>query len=538
LSKAKTIRIGGGGGFYGDRVSAPINLLKTSQIDYLILDYLAELTMSILAKQRAREREGGWAVDLADWLGSGGITLLRDRSVRLVTNAGGANPRACAEHVLALAIEDGWSDCKVAVVIGDDLVGRVGELLEAGEYLRHLETDEPITAIRRRLASANAYLGAGGISRALDRGADIVITGRVADASLVVGPMIYESGWASRAEISGSPLCGPVTEWADVAGDDALNLLASWTVAGHLIECGAQSSGGNHTGWIDQPDLGRLGYPIAEIGVDGSLQLTKPKGSGGRLSRLTVCEQLVYEIADPKAYLTPDVIVDLSNVQIEDSGVNRVKVSGAKGSQMPSKLKVSASHQDGWFASAQLLIPGPNAVMRAQVTDETLRSRLDEEGLDSLNICTEIYGGGATVLPGIPIDECEPPEVIIRWAVSSQSRRQVIDFGREIAPLVLTGPAGVAGYSARPRPRSQFRYWPSLIERGHVESKVRVELLDSKIENLPRPLLNSMRMWLGQAQSTLEHELTDRLERMHRRAPEGRRKRVSGAILERLKGDT
>ena len=534
MATPHAVRIGGGGGFYGDRLVAPIELLQTGELDYLIIDYLAELTMSILAKQRSRDRHAGWATDLMEWLGAGGIQELRKSSTRLITNAGGAHPEACAKIVLALAIESGWDDCRVGVVTGDDLMPYMSTLIDSGARLNHMEDGDSITSVLDKLASANAYIGAGPIARALERGADIVITGRVADASLTVGPMVHEIGWAARAEAKGLPLCGPIENWAPEA-DAALVLIASWTIAGHLIECGAQVTGGNATDWNTQPDLGNLGYPIACVDIDGGVLITKPPASGGRLDRLAVAEQLVYEIGDPAAYPTPDVVVDMRAIEL-DEVEDGVRMKGALGQPRPEQLKISASFSDGWFASSSLLVPGPDTLARAQRLDETIRTRLDAVGLIDLEVHTEFHGSGTTLPPGLEIEVNDPPEILIRWAVRSASRRQVVEFGREVAPLVLTGPAGVSGYGARPRPRAQFRFWPALIERSHVEPRVALEILDSRLEDLPRPVLTQLRLWLGQVHSFIEHELTDRLERLQRNAPEGRTRRIASAVLERLKG--
>ena len=536
---APVVRIGGAGGFYGDRVRAPVEMLESTQLDYLTMDYLAELTMSILAKQRARDRHAGWAADLADWLGSGGIEALRSGGVRLVTNAGGANPRACAEEVLSLAIEEGWEDCRVALVTGDDLIPGLNRLNEVGESLDHMETGEGISSVRARLSSVNAYLGAGAISRALARGVDIVVTGRGADPALTLGCMLHHAGWAARAEAAGLPLAGPVHTWAPPDEEDVLDRMAGWTLAGHLIECGAQITGGNSSDWADVPDLARVGYPVAEVHLDGTCVITKPEASGGRVSRRTVAEQLVYEIGDPAEYVTPDVGLDLRQVELEDVGEERVRVSGCRGTPPPERLKVSAAYRDGWFAAAELLVGGEEAEARAHKADDVLRERLSLAGVKEARIGTELFGTGSADLPGLPVAGAAAPEVLIRWAIASPHRRDVITFSREVAPLVLTGPAGVSGYSARAKPREQHRFWPALVERGIVEEGVQLEVLQrDTFEGLGRPALEVLRIRVSQASARLERELMDWLDQIKRTVPEDRlRRRMADRLLELRRGD-
>ncbi len=472
----RIVRIGGGGGFWGDRVEAPIELLREEPLDYLMIDYLAELTMSIMAKQMARDTDAGWATDLGDWLAIGGMQALHERGVRLVTNAGGANPSACAAAVLDIAESVGWTDCRVAVISGDDILPRIDDLIEGGEGMEHMETRQPLTDSGRSLLAANAYLGAGPIGAALGAGADIVITGRVADPSLLVGCMLHAAGWVERANDLSLDRSSPVDEWAPDSVMSPLNDLAQWTIAGHLIECGSQVCGGNSTDWETMPDLGGLALPVAEVGLHGSVTITRAMHGGGRVDRRTVAEQLVYEISDPTCYITPDVIVDISEVTLTEVAPNRVRMAGAAGTARPERLKVSASLEAGWFASSSLLVPGPDAMDRARATDATLRNRLADTDLD---IRSELIGAGMTLPPGIDPSwhVSEPTEVMLRWAVVGDDRDEVIHFSREVAPLVLTGPGGVSGYGARGRPRRQLQHWPTLIERSLIESAVHCDIL-------------------------------------------------------------
>jgi hypothetical protein len=474
----RVIRIGSGGGFWGDRPLAPIELLKRENLDYLMIDYLAELTLSIMSKQKRRDARSGWATDLELWLEAGGIDLLRRKSVKLVTNAGGANPKSCAKMVLELANRNGWHDCKVGVVTGDDLLPNLGFILENGEDLSNLESGEGILESGAEMMSANAYLGAGPIASALELGADIVITGRVADASLAVGSMLHSAGWATNAFANGLNHNSTVAEWAPDGIKNPLDILAQWTIAGHLIECGAQVSGGNSSDWSEVPSLTTLTLPIAEIRADGNVRITRARGSGGMVNRRVVAEQLVYEIGNPAKYITPDVICDLRNVTIEDVEEDVVEVAGTRGLPEPLKLKVSGAIEGGWFAASSLLVSGPDAIEKAKVADSTLRGRLAD--CEDMEIYTEFIGAGITLpteIRKLVLPHLNPPEITLRMAVASPNRDDIILFSQEVAPLVLTGPAGIGGYGARPRPRRQLQFWPSLISREFVNSSVRVDLI-------------------------------------------------------------
>ena len=477
-AESDTARIGGAGGFWGDRVLEPVELLKHEKLDYVMFDYLAELTLSIMAKQRARNSETGWATDLVDWLSQGGLTELQAQGVKLVTNAGGANPESCARAVLEIARNNGWNNCKIAVVTGDDLLARLDFLFADGHHLSHMETEELLSETEATIIASNAYLGAGPIGAALEAGADLVITGRVADASMLVGCMLHKSGWAANAVELGLSRTEKIADWAPEGVISPLDILAQWTVAGHLIECGSQVCGGNSSDWQTIPDLDDLALPVAEVGADGSVVITRALRGGGRVDRRIVAEQLIYEIGDPAAYITPDVVVDLRQVTLSDESHERVTVMGARGLSQPEDLKISGAVEAGWFAASSLLVSGPDSRARATLCDETLRGRLD--CCEDLEIHSELVGTGITLPPGFAIQMVnreDPPEVLIRWAATSRDREEVIRFSREVAPLVLTGPGGVCGYGARARPRRQLRHWPSLLPRELVEPQVKVEIL-------------------------------------------------------------
>jgi hypothetical protein len=449
---ATSVRIGNGCGFWGDNRDAPVLLAQSGRLDYLTLEYLAELTMSILALQKQRDPQAGFAGDFLDALERLGPQLRAQPGLKIVTNAGGMNPTACAARARAILEQAGLADRRVAVVQGDDLLPRLDQLLAEGHPLTNLDTGEPLSTVRPRVVSANAYLGARPIVEALRQGAAVVITGRVADASLTLGPAGHEFGWA----------------WDD------WDCLAGATVAGHLIECGAQATGGLWCNWQEAPDLGNVGYPIAVVEADGSLALTKPAGTGGAVNRETVTEQLLYEVGDPAAYLTPDVVADFTSVRLSEAGANVVRVEGARGKPAPTSYKVSIAYRDGFAASGTLVIFGPeDTVAKARRCGEMILERLRRAGAEPEHSNIECLGAGeCRVLPRTPI---RPPEVVLRVSVRDSRRAVVERFTRELAPLVTSGPPGVTGYTGgRPPVREVFAYWPALVAQDAVRPEVRL----------------------------------------------------------------
>lgn len=445
------IRIGNGCGFWGDNLDAPLPLAEHGRLDYLTLEYLAELTMSILALQKQRDPEAGYATDFLDVLERLLPTLHAQPGLRIITNAGGMNPQACARRARALLDGAGLADRLVATVSGDDLMPQLDQLLGQGEPLAHLDSGRPLEQIRSRVVSANAYLGAQPIVEALQRGAAVVITGRVADASLAVGPAVHELGWA----------------WDD------WDRLAAASVAGHLIECGAQATGGLWSNWQEAPNLAAVGYPIAEIQADGLFRITKPAGSGGAVNRETVTEQLLYEVGDPSAYLTPDVVADFTSVQLDEEAPDVVVVRAARGKPAPPTYKVSIAYRDGFMASGTLVIFGPDAAAKAERCGALIRERLCRAGAEPALFRAECLGAGACV-PGT-VHSANPPEVVLRVTVRDPRRPVVERFTKELAPLVTSGPPGVTGYTGgRPPVREVFAYWPALVARSAVRPEVQL----------------------------------------------------------------
>jgi hypothetical protein len=445
------IRIGNGCGFWGDNVDAPVLLAASGNLDYLTLEYLAELTMSILALQKERDPQTGFAADFLDVLERLIPTLRVQPRLKIVTNAGGMNPAACAARARAILDKGGLTGRAVAVVSGDDLMPRLDALLNAGHLFCNLDTGESLAAVRQQVVSANAYLGAQPIAEALRLGATVVVTGRVADASLTLGPAVHEFGWA----------------WDD------WDRLCAGTVAGHLIECGAQATGGLWCNWQEAPDLANVGYPIAEIEPNGRFRLTKPTGSGGAVNCETASEQLLYEVADPAAYLTPDVVADFSSVTLATVATDVVEVRGARGRPATDSYKVSIAYRDGFAASGTLLIAGPDAVGKARRCGEMLLERLCRVGVELQTSNIECLGAGACA-PGV-VPAAAPPEVVLRVTARDPRRAAVERFTKEFAPLVTSGPPGVTGYTTgRPAVREVFAYWPALIAKSAVTSAVQI----------------------------------------------------------------
>jgi hypothetical protein len=434
----KRVRIGNGCGFWGDNLDAPILLAESGRLDYLTLEYLAELTMSILAHQKQRNPQAGFATDFLEVLERLCPILKAQPGLKIITNAGGMNPSSCAAQARALLDRAGLSERKIGVVSGDDLMPRLDTLLAEGHALTNLDTGEPLSAVRSRLVSANAYLGAWPIVYALSKGASIVITGRVADASLTLAPAVHELGWRR----------------------DDWDRLCAGTVAGHLIECGAQATGGLWINWEEAPDLADVGYPIAEIEEDGRLRITKPEGSGGVVNIETISEQLLYEVGDPAAYLTPDVVADFTTVALREVGRDVVQIEGARGKPATDSYKVSCAYRDGWTASGTLLIAGPGAAAKARRCGEIVLYRLCRAGVELHHSNIEALGA------------C-PTEVVLRITVRDARREAVERFTKELAPLVTSGPPGVTGYTTgRPPVREVFAYWPALLAKRAVASEV------------------------------------------------------------------
>jgi hypothetical protein len=450
---SRVVRVASGQGFWGDWLEAPRRQVEGGQVDYLMLDYLAEVTMSIVQKQKERDPRMGYARDFIGAMESV-FPAVAERGVKVIANAGGVNPMACADAVLEAASKHGVrGKIRIGVVTGDDILDRLDELLAAGHQLRNMDTDEPLANIRDRVLSANAYIGSTPIVEALQRGANVVVTGRSTDTALTMAPLRHEFGWAA----------------------DDWNRLAAGIVAGHILECGAQCSGGNCLyDWRNIPDLANVGYPIAEAQADGTFVITKHANTGGRVNVPSVTEQLVYEMGDPNAYITPDVVADFTSIRLEAAGENRVRVYGITGAPPTPFLKVSIAYRSGFKAVGTLVYSWPDAMEKAQLADRVLRERLDNLGLKFDQVLSEFVGATAThgALAG---DGREAPEVQYRIGVRGSDRAAVERFTREIAPLVLNGPPSVTGFAGgRPKVEEIVAYWPALLDKRAVSTAVTI----------------------------------------------------------------
>jgi hypothetical protein len=419
-----------------------------------MLDYLAEVTMSILQKQKERDPRMGYARDFIGAMESI-FPAVAERGVRVVANAGGVNPEACAAALRETARRTGVDDkLRIGVITGDDLLPRLDDLIENGHPLSNMDTGEPLSTVRDRVLSANAYIGAAPIVEALGKGANVVITGRSTDTALTMAPLLHEFGWAR----------------------DDWDRLAAGIVAGHIIECGAQCSGGNCLyDWRSIPDLANIGYPIIEAHDDGSFIVYKHPGTGGRIDVHSVTEQLVYEMGNPREYITPDVIADFTSICVADAGENRVRVFGVRGRPPTDKLKVSIAYRAGFKATGTLVYAWPDALEKAKLADRVLRERLDNLGLRFDEVHTEFLGVSATHGP-LAGDVTDAPEVQLRIGVRGDDRPSVERFTREIAPLVLNGPPSVTGFAGgRPKVEEVVAYWPALVDKSVVTTKVSME---------------------------------------------------------------
>jgi len=449
----RTIRIGSASGFWGDTASAAPQLVRHGEIGFLVFDYLAEVTMSILAAQRARDPAAGYATDFVQITLRALLPELKARGIRVVANAGGVNPLACRDALARVAAELGVP-LRIGVVLGDDLAERADALRERGTT--EMFSGAPMPP---RLASVNAYLGAFPIARALDEGCDVVITGRCVDSAVTLGVMVHAFGWTPADH----------------------DRLAQGTLAGHIVECGAQGTGGLFTDWDTVPDWENIGYPIIEASADGSFVVTKPPGTGGLVTPATVCEQLLYEVGDPRAYHVPDVACDFTSVRFAQQGEDRVRVTGALGRAPTDTYKVSATYADGFRNVALLVVAGEQAAAKARRTGEALLARmrrmLAEQGLPGFTETRlEVIGAedmyGASARPA----SRSAREVVLKLAARSPSKASLELFAREFAPAATSMSPGTTGFGGgRPSPSPVIRLFSFLVPKRELEVSVDVD---------------------------------------------------------------
>jgi hypothetical protein len=452
MSGDRIVRIANGQGFWGDSVDAPVRLIEEGPLDYLTLDYLAEVTMSIMQKLRRRDPDKGYATDFIELIRRV-LPQIRSKGIRVVANAGGVNPAACRRALIDVARSQDASGLKIGTVMGDDILDRLDDLLAEGVEFRNLDDGRPLEEIRDRVLAANVYVHSFAIAEALSAGADIVVSGRTTDPGLVLSPLIAEFGW----------------------GPDQWNLLAAGTLAGHVIECGAQCTGGNFSRWWEVDGWDHLGYPVVECSADGVFTVTKHEGTGGLVTVDTVGEQLLYELGDPRTYITPDCIVDFTSVNLEQQGKDRVRLSGVRGGPPTDTYKVSISYLEGYKAVGNLTVSGPDAVAKARICADALWGRLRRAGYTFDDTITELVGLDA--LHGeMTARSSRVNEVVLRVGVHDRVRSNVDRFGKELAPLVTSGPPGVTGFAGgRPKATEVLGYWPALIPKDRVRTEVSVE---------------------------------------------------------------
>jgi hypothetical protein len=450
---AKAVRIGCALGYWGDRRDALRDLLRGGPLDYVMMDYLSEVTMSILQKQRQKNPELGYAHDFVPLMKMA-LPFLKQLGVKLVTNAGGLDPKACARQVLAVAREAGVPDLKIGVVSGDDLLPRLAELASSGIELNHMETQAPQSSIPGQIVSANAYLGAFPIAEALGRGADIVITGRVNDAALALGPLIHEFGWK--------------------AGDH--DLLARGTIAGHLLECGGQASGGNFNGgWQDVPNLADLAFPIAEVEANGAFTVYIHPEQGGLVTPAVLKEQLLYEMTDPASYIVADVVCDITELEMEDLGQNRVRIRGIRGHAPTPHYKVSVTYEGRYKLALGLVYTWPDCIAKARAGAEVFLGRLKKLGIQYREVHTSILGYDG-VHGAMARRIQDPDEVYLRMAFLIDDPETGEKIARELATHIVCGIPGACSLeTGRPTPHKQIRHWPTLIPKSALKPEVSIE---------------------------------------------------------------
>jgi hypothetical protein len=446
------IRIASGSGFWGDLQSIPLQQVTKGQIDYLMMDFLAEVTMSIMQKQKKRNPAAGYAKDLIQIM-KDILPHIAEKNIKVITNGGGANPESCVEEIVKCAHKQNIKGLKIGIVTGDDILDSLDKLIKHGALFDNMESGKKITDVKEKLLSANVYFGARPIVEALKKGAQIIITGRTTDTSLTYAPMIHEFNW-------------PWDDW---------DKLSAGVIAGHILECGGQASGGNFLGdWRSVPDLAHIGFPIAEAYPNGEFVITKHEDTGGLVSVETVSEQLLYEIGDPTNYITPECIADFTSIKLEQVGKDRVKVFGIKGRPATDSYKVSMAYNDGYTAIGNLTYSWPDALEKAKKADDILRTRLSDLGLKFDEIKTEFLGVNACHGP-LASEQNEVNEVVLRMGVRSHHHNAVEAFTKEIAPLILTGPPSVTGFSGgRPKINEVIAYWPALMQKKLAHPKVEI----------------------------------------------------------------
>ncbi len=447
------IRIANAGGFWGDDLGVLRRQLEGGEVDYISSDFLAEVTMSILRKQQLKNEAMGYVGDFVGQIVDV-AELMKAKKVRMLTNAGGINPLACARKILSELKKKGV-DFKITVVIGDNIIDRIDEFYPEKAMFTDMETGDDFAQIKDNIQSANVYLGVPPLLKALESGSDLILAGRVTDTSITMAPMIYELGW-------------DLGDW---------DKLAAGLVAGHIIECGAQASGGNFTDWQKVKKWDNFGYPIVEMNRDGSFEVYKHENTGGLISRDTIREQLVYEMGDPKHYISPDVVADFSQIVLKELAPNRVLVQNAKGHPSTHFLKVSMAYEDGYKAVSSIVISGGRVLNKAREFEKIFWQRLNTK-YKKTN--TEYIGYNACHQD--LVEDIDPNEILLRFSVYDDDLEKIKAFSTSIAPLILSGPPGVAVIGGRARGQQVMTYWPTLIPKTLIQSRVQVLDFEGEIQ--------------------------------------------------------
>lgn len=452
----KTIRIGAGQGFYGDTIEPAVDIAKNGDVDYICFDCLAELTMAILVKDKMKDSSKGYTKDITTTM-KALLPYVKEKGIKLLTNAGGINPEGAYNEVIRIANELGISGLKIAVVTGDNILDKHDELQNQGVSFEHMETGESFERVKNRILFSNAYLGVQPIVEALRQGADIVITGRTTDTAQFLAPLLYEFNW----------------------DEDDWDRLAQGILMGHLMECSAQSTGGNFSGnWWDVEQMASIGYPIAEVSENGDFILTKTETSGGLVNFNTVREQMLYEIHDPSAYITPDVIANFTTATLEEVGKNQVRITGTTGKSKPDTLKAVMGYPDGFLGQAIIGYAWPDAVKKAKKAESIIREQIERRGVRYEDIRVDYIGHnslhGATVKP--PAEDDEVNELYMRIAVRANTYQEAAMLRQFVIPLSLNGPPSMGGGLGNQKPRALLGMWASHIPRQLIEENVHVHV--------------------------------------------------------------
>lgn len=455
----KVIRLGAGSGFWGDAMDPAMELLERGELDYLCFDFLAELTMALLQRQKLKNPQLGYVPDAVTYMNAM-LRGARDRGTRLISNGGGVNPRSAAALIAEGARAAGLQGTRIALVEGDDLLHRIDELIAQGVRLENMDTgDDNFAAIRSRVVSANVYTDSTGIVEGLAGGADVVIAGRVSDNAVYVGPLAHELGWKRDAA--------------------HVDRFAAAVTLGHIVECASACTGGMSSRFAEMPEMGRVGFPIVEFSSDGSAEVTKLKGTGGRVDLFTIKEHLVYEIADPRNYLMPDAIADFTSLSLTQVGEDRVRVSGVTGRPAPDMLKLVVGYQDGWIGESMAFFPWPYAYDRAVKAKQTMLERFERMGLQASQVHFDFIGLNTLHGPAAPQPDPaianELPEVGLRCAVRTRTMEEADKVRRAGAHLWIMGPGGTS-FGTPIKPRPVISLWPTLIPRSFVEQKTEILL--------------------------------------------------------------